>query len=91
MWVAPWAARRQRSGIGDAARENLRPYAGQQLGVGLFLGPSSQAEHDDLGAAPPAFLGEVRADEAGSSGDQQPHPKRSARAATMRPLASPSP
>jgi hypothetical protein len=78
-------------GIGDTARDDLGSQAGQQIGVGPFLGAVSESEHHYLRPQSQPFLGQVGDDEPGATGDKEPHPNRSARAATMRPLAWPSP
>ena len=68
-----------------------RPHPTEQLGVGLLLGAAGQAQHYDFSAAAKTFFSEMRTDKAGAAGDQQSHPNRSASAATILPLARPSP
>ena len=56
------------------------------------IGTLAEAEVMDVTlVAPPPFLRQMRADESGPAGDQQPHPSRSVSAVRIRSLARPSP
>ena len=61
-------------GVRDAPGQHLDALPPQQLDVGPLLRPLGQPEHHHFRAQLAPVLREMRADEAGTPRDQEPHP-----------------